>query len=49
MLAGITLKTGRRITFEYALIGGVNDQPEHAEELADGTARYDLPCEFDSG
>ncbi|WP_059052313.1 23S rRNA (adenine(2503)-C(2))-methyltransferase RlmN [Paenibacillus senegalimassiliensis] len=27
-------KTGRRITFEYALIGGVNDQPEHAEELA---------------
>ena len=28
-------KTGRRITFEYALIGGVNDQPEHAEELAD--------------
>jgi 23S rRNA (adenine2503-C2)-methyltransferase len=28
-------KTGRRITFEYALIGGVNDQPEHAEELGD--------------
>ncbi|MNN09549.1 putative dual-specificity RNA methyltransferase RlmN [compost metagenome] len=28
-------KTGRRITFEYALIGGVNDQPEHAEELAE--------------
>lgn len=27
-------KTGRRITFEYALMGGVNDQPEHAEELA---------------
>ncbi|AZK46992.1 23S rRNA (adenine(2503)-C(2))-methyltransferase RlmN [Paenibacillus lentus] len=27
-------KTGRRITFEYALIGGVNDQAEHAEELA---------------
>lgn len=27
--------TGRRITFEYALIGGVNDRPEHAEELAD--------------
>ncbi|MBO9606110.1 MAG: 23S rRNA (adenine(2503)-C(2))-methyltransferase RlmN [Paenibacillaceae bacterium] len=26
--------TGRRITFEYALMGGVNDQPEHAEELA---------------
>lgn len=28
-------KTGRRITFEYALIGGVNDQAEHAQELAD--------------
>ena len=28
-------KTGRRVTFEYALIGGVNDQPEHAEELGD--------------
>jgi 23S rRNA (adenine2503-C2)-methyltransferase len=28
-------KTGRRITFEYALIGGMNDRPEHAEELAD--------------
>lgn len=26
-------KTGRRITFEYALINGVNDRPEHAEEL----------------
>ncbi|WP_188539346.1 23S rRNA (adenine(2503)-C(2))-methyltransferase RlmN [Paenibacillus segetis] len=28
-------KTGRRVSFEYALIGGVNDRPEHAEELAD--------------
>lgn len=28
-------KTGRRVTFEYALIGGVNDRPEHAEELAE--------------
>lgn len=27
-------KTGRRITFEYGLFGGVNDQPEHAEQLA---------------
>jgi 23S rRNA (adenine2503-C2)-methyltransferase len=26
-------KTGRRITYEYALIGGKNDQPEHAHEL----------------
>ncbi|MBE6034197.1 MAG: 23S rRNA (adenine(2503)-C(2))-methyltransferase RlmN [Clostridiales bacterium] len=27
-------ETGRRITFEYALVSGVNDQPMHAEELA---------------
>lgn len=26
-------KTGRRLTFEYALIGGKNDQSEHAHEL----------------
>ncbi len=26
--------TGRRITFEYGLFGGVNDQPHHAKELA---------------
>ncbi|MBD8496870.1 23S rRNA (adenine(2503)-C(2))-methyltransferase RlmN [Paenibacillus arenosi] len=35
-------KTGRRITFEYALIGGVNDQVEHAEELADVLQRMDM-------
>jgi 23S rRNA (adenine2503-C2)-methyltransferase len=28
-------KTGRRISFEYGLFGGVNDSVEHAEELAD--------------
>ena len=27
-------KTGRRISFEYALIDGVNDEPVHAKELA---------------
>lgn len=27
-------ETGRRITFEYALVSGVNDQPVHAEELS---------------
>ncbi|MEH7106816.1 MULTISPECIES: 23S rRNA (adenine(2503)-C(2))-methyltransferase RlmN [Bacillaceae] len=27
-------KTGRRISFEYGLFGGVNDSTEHAEELA---------------
>ncbi|MCM3767972.1 23S rRNA (adenine(2503)-C(2))-methyltransferase RlmN [Neobacillus niacini] len=27
-------KTGRRVSFEYGLFGGVNDTVEHAEELA---------------
>jgi len=26
--------TGRRLTFEYVLLRGVNDEPEHARELA---------------
>lgn len=32
-------KTGRRITFEYSLIGGVNDSVEEATELANLAAR----------
>ncbi|BAC09977.1 23S rRNA (adenine(2503)-C(2))-methyltransferase RlmN [Thermosynechococcus vestitus] len=27
-------QTGRRITFEYTVLAGVNDRPQHAEELA---------------
>ena len=27
--------TGRRVSFEYILLGELNDKPEHAEELAD--------------
>ncbi len=27
--------SGRRLTFEYVLLGGVNDQPTHARQLAD--------------
>jgi 23S rRNA (adenine2503-C2)-methyltransferase len=27
--------TGRRITYEYVLLGGINDQPRHAHQLAD--------------
>ena len=27
-------ETNRRMTFEYSLVAGVNDQPVHAEELA---------------
>ena len=26
-------KTGRRVTFEYVLLGGINDRPEHAAKL----------------
>lgn len=26
--------TGRRVSFEYVLMAGINDRPEHAEELA---------------
>ena len=26
--------TGRRVSYEYVLLSGVNDQPQHAEELA---------------
>lgn len=29
-----TAQTGRIITFEYTLVGGLNDQPQHAERLA---------------
>lgn len=27
-------KTGRRVTYEYVLLGGINDSPTHARELA---------------
>ena len=27
-------QTGRRVTYEYVLIGGVNDQPDHARRLS---------------
>lgn len=35
-------KTGRRVTFEYGLFGGENDQVEHAEELS--KLLKDLKC-----
>jgi 23S rRNA (adenine2503-C2)-methyltransferase len=37
-----TLKRGERFTFEYVLLGGVNDSDEHAEALADLLKRYEL-------
>lgn len=33
-LQSYPLKTRERITFEYLLLGGINDRPEHAEALA---------------
>ncbi|CAK7030996.1 MAG: Dual-specificity RNA methyltransferase RlmN [Desulfovibrio sp.] len=38
-LAKYPLKTRERLTFEYLLLGGVNDQPEHARQLAKLMAR----------
>lgn len=37
-----TLKRGERFTFEYVLLGGVNDSDEHAEELAELLRKHDL-------
>ena len=38
-LAGYPLKTRERLTFEYLLLGGVNDGPDHARALAKLMAR----------
>ena len=38
-LAAYPLKTRERLTFEYLLLGGVNDGPEHARALAKLMAR----------
>lgn len=37
-----TLKRGERFTFEYVLLGGVNDSEEHARQLAALLRKYDL-------
>ncbi|HSU25217.1 MAG TPA: 23S rRNA (adenine(2503)-C(2))-methyltransferase RlmN [Pyrinomonadaceae bacterium] len=37
-----TLKRGERFTFEYVLLGGVNDQVVHAESLARLLKKHDL-------
>ncbi|KAG2482550.1 hypothetical protein HYH03_018509 [Edaphochlamys debaryana] len=34
--------TGRRVTFEYTLLSGVNDEPAHAEELLALLKRHNL-------
>jgi len=40
-----TETTNRRITFEYALIEGVNDSKDNALELAGLVKRYAVPCQ----
>jgi 23S rRNA (adenine2503-C2)-methyltransferase len=37
-----TLKRGERFTFEYVLLGDVNDSDRDAQQLADLLAKYDL-------
>ncbi len=37
-----TLKRGERFTFEYVLLGGMNDSDAHAEELAALLRRHDI-------
>jgi 23S rRNA (adenine2503-C2)-methyltransferase len=34
------------ITFEYCMLDGVNDQPEHARELVELVRRWDVSCKF---
>jgi 23S rRNA (adenine2503-C2)-methyltransferase len=41
---GIKLRPRERITFEYVLLGGVTDQPEHAKEAARLVRRSGLPA-----
>ena len=41
-------ETNRRMTFEYSLVAGVNDQPVHAEELAGKIERFSMSCKPDS-
>lgn len=37
-----SLRKGERFTFEYVLLGGVNDSDEHAKDLAELLNKYDL-------
>lgn len=40
----VTLRPRERITFEYVLLGGVTDQPEHAREVARLVRRVNRPA-----
>jgi 23S rRNA (adenine2503-C2)-methyltransferase len=41
---GVQLRPRERVTFEYVLLGGVTDQPEHAREVARLVRRTGLPA-----
>ncbi len=41
---GVRLRSRERITFEYVLLGGVTDKPEHAAEVARLVRRTGLPA-----
>ena len=41
---GIKLRPRERVTFEYVLLGGVTDRPEHAREVARLVRRTGLPA-----
>jgi 23S rRNA (adenine2503-C2)-methyltransferase len=43
-MRGIKLRPRERLTFEYVLLGGVTDQPEHAREVARLVRRTGLPA-----
>jgi 23S rRNA (adenine2503-C2)-methyltransferase len=40
----LPLRPRERVTFEYVLLGGVNDQPQHADEVAKLIRRTNLPA-----
>jgi 23S rRNA (adenine2503-C2)-methyltransferase len=40
----IPFKTRERVTFEYVMLGGVTDQPEHADEVIELVRRSNLPA-----
>jgi 23S rRNA (adenine2503-C2)-methyltransferase len=41
---GVKLRPRERVTFEYVLLGGVTDRPEHAREVARLVRRTGLPA-----
>ena len=40
----IPFRPREKVTFEYVMLGGVTDQPEHAEEVIRLVRRSNLPC-----